>query len=354
MNIPARPAISGKTQSITPGLVRVLFFLFATTVAFGLWGCEPPGALRPTDFEVDEGQRFVAKGLGAIDEVVGPNGEITLDFSDADYVQLQLTDAVEPIYDPTFVPAGDAGIPDNELIIGLEIGGDARAYPAGILYHREMINDVVGGVPVLVSWCPLCYAAMVHDRRLNGSAARFGNQGALYKGAMTWYDHDTGSVWSQPLGQAIAGPRADARLETIPAQLTTWSNWIRTMPHSLVLTDNRGHQDFKGRLPGPDHVAGVTVDGSAVAWSYPDLLDGRIVSDAVSDVRVALWQDRGTGGMRAASLTLPNGKTAPAESAPRLVGLSNGLRELPVIIAYRSSWLRIYPGAKLNPVNPTN
>lgn len=76
---------------------------------------------------------------------------------------------------------------------------------------------------------------MVHRRELNGQVLVFGNQGALWGNAMTWFDHDTGTVWSQPLGEAIVGERKGARLELMAVQLSSWGTWRETHPQTLAL-----------------------------------------------------------------------------------------------------------------------
>lgn len=76
---------------------------------------------------------------------------------------------------------------------------------------------------------------MVHRREINGEAVVFGNHGALWGNAMTWWDHDTGSVWSQPLGEAILGPRSGESLELLPSSLATWADWQDNHPDTLAL-----------------------------------------------------------------------------------------------------------------------
>ena len=239
-----------------------------------------------------------APTIGAIDEIFGADGRPATDFSDGDYVQVRRPDDIRPIYAPDFVSAANADLPDDELVIGLSINGEARAYPAGILYIRELVNDEVGGVPVVVSWCPLCYTAMVHDRRIGDTTTVFGNQGALYKGAMTWFDHDTGTIWSQPLGKAIAGPRVGVSLDLIPAQLTTWSQWRNDQPHTLALTSHAPAEAYKGQMPGRDHLVGITVAGDGAAWPYDAVADGQVVAGIVGDTNVAIWRDAVTNGVR--------------------------------------------------------
>jgi hypothetical protein len=93
-----------------------------------------------------------------------------------------------------------------------------------------MVLDEVGGVPILASWWPLSATAMVHRRDIDGRGVVFGNQGDLYMNAMTWWDHDTSSVWSQPTGEAILGPLKGERWELVPSTLTEWPNASSTTP----------------------------------------------------------------------------------------------------------------------------
>ena len=267
--------------------------------------------------------------IGSVDEVIGPEGRLGSAFDDADFRQLRRPDAILPVYHPRFLGADNSDLPDDELVIGLKINSDARAYPAGLLYHREMVNDTVGGVPVLVTWCPLCYTALVHDRRLNSDAPVFGNQGALYKGAMTWFDHATGSVWSQPLGVAIAGPLAGHGLELVPSQLTTWRQWLAANPDSRVLASDIPSVAYSGRTPGKDHVAGVVVGHHAMAWPYPSVLDAGSIDAKIGGIDLVVSVDPDTGAIRAGAI-------------------GNEHRELPVIIAYRWAWERLYPDSPVD------
>ncbi len=290
-----------------------------------LLACSPPEPTSPA--------ASVGEFAGAYDEIIGADGRAAAGFSDADYVQLLRPDDIPPIYAPEFVAAPQASLPDDELVIVLSINGDARAYPAGILYTREMVNDVVGDVPVLVSWCPRCYTALVHRRPMDatGSALVFGNQGALYQGAMTWYDHGSGSVWSQPLGMAIAGPAAGRTLSLLPSQLTTWREWRTAHPDTLALVVDEPAPPFRGRRPGPEHLVAVVVGDAAAAWPYQRAASGETIHATVGESAVTLWLDDATGGIR-----------ATATSADGIQ------RELPTLIAYRQAWLKLHPGSVIN------
>lgn len=267
--------------------------------------------------------------LGYVDEIIGADGDVGSSFVDREYQQERLPDDIAPIYQPEFLSPGEASVPPGELVIGLSINGDARAYPAGVLYNREMVNDTVGDVPVLVTWCPLCYTALVHERKLGDSVPIFGNQGALYKGAMTWYDHGTGSIWSQPTGEAIAGPLAGASLELIPSQLTTWSGWLAANPHTLVLDSSTPAPPFAGRQPGEDHVVGLVVNGHAMAWSYRHVVNAGSIAVEIGGVHVQISVDQQTEAIRAVIRDQPGS-------------------ELPIVIAYSWAWERFYPNKEVD------
>lgn len=301
----------------------VLIAIAATAILLSaIGGCSAPTP-KPSS-----PASYAGEFIGSYEETLGPQGPAAAGFSDADFHQLLLPDDIPPIYDPQFVSAADADLPDDELVIGSSINGDARAYPAGILYTREMVNDVVGGVPVLVTWCPRCYTALVHDRRVDGTTAVFGNQGALYKGAMTWFDHETGSIWSQPLGKALVGPRFGATLNLMPSQLTTWREWATAHPETSVLTVAYLSPPFRGRRPGQDHVVGVIIGDAAAAWPYSWLANGNVVNATVGKTPITVWRDPSSGAIRASDLSRSGRKIRS---------------DIPVIIGWRSAWLKFYP-----------
>ena len=303
--------------SVGSHLIELALFL---SLPFVFLACTSNPPVQNADF---------GQFVGSYEEVIELPSPFAPGFTDAEFVQLLRPDDIPPVYSPVFVPAHEANLPDDELVIGLAIGNDARAYPAGILFFREMVNDRVNDIPVLVSWCPRCYTALVHDRRIDGEPLVFGNQGALYQGAMTWFDHKSGSVWSQPLGSALAGPEAGATLRLIPSQLTTWGGWRNSHPETVVLGLGEPSPSFSGRRPGPDHVAGVVIGDAAVAVPYDEVPPVDRVQVTLRGSQVAIWRDGDTDAVRAALLD---------ESG-------HNRKEIPVLIAYRSAWLKFYPGS---------
>lgn len=128
---------------------------------------------------------------------------------------------------------------------------------------------------------------MVHRRELDGTELVFGNQGALWGNAMTWWDHDTGSVWSQPLGEAIMGPRTGARLELLSSTLTRWGAWRTAHPDTLALDAPAGGSGFDLKRM----MVVVELGGDVAAYPFPDLWDHGPVNDVVAGVQLAVVTD---------------------------------------------------------------
>jgi hypothetical protein len=148
-------------------------------------------------------------------------------------------DGIPSIDDPQFVGVAEVkDLADREPVVGLEIGGDARAYPLRILTWHEIVNDVVGGVPVAVTYCPLCNAAIVFDRRIDGEAVEFGTTGKLRFSDLVMYDRKTESWWQQFQGEAIVGALTGQRLEVLPARLESWEKFRARFPQGKVLVPN--------------------------------------------------------------------------------------------------------------------
>ena len=125
---------------------------------------------------------------------------------------------------------------------------------------------------------------MVHRRQLGEETLIFGVHGALWGNAMTWWDHDTGSIWSQPTGEAIAGPRKGERVELLASEFTTWSAWLSENPDTLALDAPGGPSGFD---LGEFH---LVVDFTEEARAYPvqDLRRVGVVNDVVAGVPIAV------------------------------------------------------------------
>jgi hypothetical protein len=144
-------------------------------------------------------------------------------------------DGIPAIDDPKFVPVTEAELPPQEPVIGLIVDGDARAYPLRILIWHEIVNDVVGGVPVAVTYCPLCNTGLVFDRRIGDRVLEFGTTGKLRHSDLVMYDRTTESWWQQFLGEAIVGELTGTQLAMLPARLESFANFRERAPDGRVL-----------------------------------------------------------------------------------------------------------------------
>ena len=147
-------------------------------------------------------------------------------------------DRIRSIDEPKFEPVGEVDLPDREPVVGLAIGEDIRAYPLRILTRHEIVNDVVGGVPIAVTFCPLCNAAVVFDRRVDGRTLEFGVSGQLRNSDLVMYDRETESWWQQFLGEAIVGELTGKRLAFLPARIESYARFRDRAPEGKVLVPN--------------------------------------------------------------------------------------------------------------------
>ena len=145
-------------------------------------------------------------------------------------------DGIPAIDDPEFAALVDAGdLAATEPVIGIDLNGDARAYPLRILIWHEIVNDTVGGVPVSVTYCPLCNSAIVFDRRVDGRVLDFGTTGKLRNSDLVMYDRQTESWWQQFTGTGIVGEMDGKALEMLPARVESFALFGKRHPGGRVL-----------------------------------------------------------------------------------------------------------------------
>ena len=205
-------------------------------------------------------------------------------------------DGIPPIDDPKFITPEEASdwLGDQEPVIALELNGDARSYPLQILIWHEIANDFVGGVPVAVTFCPLCNTAIVFDRTLDGVVYDFGTSGNLRNSDLIMWDRQTESWWQQFTGEAIVGELAGTRLMTLPSPIISFSDFRASNPEGKVLSRDTGFSkrygdnpyggydradnppflfdgDLDGRLAPKDRVVDVSIDGVTAVFPVPTL-----------------------------------------------------------------------------------
>jgi len=153
-------------------------------------------------------------------------------------------DGIPPLRSPVMISAHEASyLSDQNVVFGVAINGDFRAYPKRILAWHEMFVDVIGGVAVTGAYCTLCGSMIVYESQANGVVHRLGTSGFLYRSNKLMYDQDTQSLWNTLWGTPVLGPLVDEdiRLRRSSVVTTTWGEWRRRHPDTTVLSLDTGH-----------------------------------------------------------------------------------------------------------------
>nr|WP_245814738.1 DUF3179 domain-containing protein [Litoreibacter ascidiaceicola] len=146
-------------------------------------------------------------------------------------------DGIPAVDSPTFLKVSDERrIGPREPVMTVELAGQRpRAYPIRYFMVHEIVNDVLGGIPIAVTFCPLCNSGVVFDRRLTGRTLSFGVSGNLRNSDMVMYDRQTESWWQQAVGEGIVGQLAGRTLKQIPSWMESWEAFKDRNPDGLVL-----------------------------------------------------------------------------------------------------------------------
>ena len=155
-------------------------------------------------------------------------------------------DGIPALDNPTFTAVADKPeLAPREPVITLEIEGETpRAYPVRYLTWHEIVNDVVGNIPVAVTFCPLCNSGISFDRRSGGQTLRFGVSGKLRHSDMIMYDRETESWWQQATGQAIVGQLTGSELISLPSWMESWEAFSTRNPDGLVMVEPAFNRDY--------------------------------------------------------------------------------------------------------------
>ena len=164
-------------------------------------------------------------------------------------------DGIPPIDKPKFESIDDARtwLAPTAPVISLVVDGKARAYPLAILIWHEIVNDTLGDVPVVVTFCPLCHTALVFERTVDGTTHDFGTTGNLRYSDLVMYDRQTESWWQQATGEAIVGSLTGAKLPFLPAQIVSLADFATAHPDADVLSRDTGVSRDYGRNPYPGY-----------------------------------------------------------------------------------------------------
>ncbi len=141
----------------------------------------------------------------------------------------------------------------EDRILGVVRNGMARAYPLIVMWWHEVVNDTLGGEPLLVSYCPLTGSGLAHDPWVNGTLHTFLVSGLIFENNLMMVDAETESVWPQLLASARCGPRKGAALQSVAIAETTWERWLELHPATTVVTTHTGFSREYGRYPYNDY-----------------------------------------------------------------------------------------------------
>ena len=225
-------------------------------------------------------------------------------------------DGIAAITQPTFVSAVDASawVADEEPVIAFEHNGEVRAYPLQVLIWHEVVNDIVGGEPILVTYCPLCNSAIAFDRRIEGETREFRVSGMLRNNDLVMYDVKTETLWQQITGEGLVGTHAGERLQLLPSQIVSFGDFRQRFPDAVVLDRPPGSDRAYGtnpyelydgdsdtpfpvdgyigdRLDAKERVLTMRLNDDAVAIPFTALSQAIVITAEVGGTEiVAFWQ----------------------------------------------------------------
>jgi Protein of unknown function (DUF3179) len=154
-------------------------------------------------------------------------------------------DGIPPLKNPKMIAAKEAAwLGDDNIVFGVAINGDVRAYPKRILAWHEMFKDRIGGLELAGVYCTLCGALVMYDVTAKGVQHELGTSGFLYRSNKLMYDHATKSMWSTLTGSPVVGPLVGKGIEltSLHVVTTTWKEWRTRHPATTVLSLDTGHQ----------------------------------------------------------------------------------------------------------------
>ena len=290
-----------------------------------------------------------------------------------------------PLDRPVHIPAAAAHYGDAAPVLGFDASGAAVAWPVEMLVPHHLINDEVGGRPVLASYCPLCRTGIIYDSFAGGRALTFEVAG-LARGNMLMRDRQTGSIWQQATGEAVAGPLRGEQLALLLGEWTTWAAWRADNPATAIcveppaggrgivrflpfgrMTAHFAHGSFRlpgratgdRRLPSREEVAGLSVGGEARAYPVAALAARGWAGDRLGGTPILLSYERGADRVRAfaradggaGALSLAGEAIVASDSGGRwssrgvpLAGTTAPLRALPIERQWWMAWAEFHPG----------
>ncbi|MFT7057872.1 MAG: hypothetical protein ACJASV_000372 [Pseudorhodobacter sp.] len=236
-------------------------------------------------------------------------------------------DGIPSLDNPTLVAAADASyMKGDDLIFGVSINGDTRAYPLRIMGWHEMFNETIGGVPVALAYCTLCGSGILFETKVEARVRPliFGSSGFLYRSNKLMFDRATNSLWNQFTGKPVSGRLVDSGIELKqrPVVITTWDAWRAANPDTKILSLETGHRRDYGsgvvyndyfasndlmfptvvdqsQFKQKDYVFGIRSFGGAKAWPLKSFAKRTVINDEMLDKALVLIGDEKTRTVRA-------------------------------------------------------
>lgn len=220
-------------------------------------------------------------------------------------------DGIPSIDAPKFATVLEADFVFAEnLVVGVHYKGESKAYPLFILTWHEIVNDEIGGLPIAVTYCPLCFTNQVFERTINGQVTELGVAGKLYNSNLVMYDRMTDTYWSQAIGLAIKGELTGTQLNRVPFDVMRWTDWKTFYPNTLVLTLDTGNPRPYGsnpysdyfkdprvlfpldnrdeRIPLKEVVLGFEFNDASKAYRLLDVESKKIINDKVGNKEILI------------------------------------------------------------------
>lgn len=238
-------------------------------------------------------------------------------------------DGIPALVNPKLVSPTDKNasyLEDDELVFGVAINGDVRAYPLRMLDWHEMFNDVIGGVPVALAYCTLCGSGILYETDVAGRDAPFdfGSSGFLYRSNKLMFDRETNSLWNQFTGKPVVGELvgSDIELKVRPVAISSWKKWLARHPDTQVLSIDTGfNRDYtpgkpyasyfnspdlmfparvdNTNLAAKDYVYALRLGDTEKAWSLNLFADDMVLNDVIGDRKIVLIGDPASRTVRA-------------------------------------------------------
>lgn len=262
-------------------------------------------------------------------------------------------EGISSIDAPKFVSTTGAGsfLDNDDLGIVVDMRGVQRFYSYKILVWHEIVNDTIAGQRVLVTFSPLSMSGIVFDPVANGEGVEFSVSGKLWNSNLVMYDRETNSLWSQILGEAIAGEMTGTTLPVLSSDILTFGAFKKVFPHGEVLSTDTGVERVYGlnpygeyytqkkllfpvahedrRLASKEVVLGIVIDGEAKAYYPPVIKKKGEITDTFASTTIVARYDK------------------ELEAVRLFEEIDGTLERLNPIATFWFAWAAMHPGTEL-------